>query len=156
MSDNKFILSGLILLLIWTGLIVLAPFLIASNTTSLNYLGSAVYFFMDPVCHQLPQRSIYLASIPMPVCARCFSIYLSGVFVFLWQFLSKKRNPWSFKIYIFLAIPVALEIIVEKIGLYHNFFETRMLSGVLLGIIIFKLLIESFVREKQSDLKVDQ
>jgi uncharacterized membrane protein len=145
MSDNKFLISGLILLFVWTALIILAPLLIASKSVFLNYLGSAIYFFMDPVCHQLPQRSLYLVSIPMPVCARCFSIYSSGVFVFLWQLLSKKRNSWSLKVYLFLVIPVVVEIISEKIGLYHNIFEVRMVSGLLLGVIIFKLIIESFI-----------
>ncbi len=150
MTDNRFLLSGLILLAVWTGLIIFAPFLVASKSPLLNYMGSAVYFFMDPVCHQLPQRSLYLASLPMPVCARCFSIYLSGVFIFLWQYLSKKRTPWSLKTYILLSIPPVMDILAEKAGLYHNWVELRMLSGALMGAVIFKLIIESFIKSEKK------
>jgi uncharacterized membrane protein len=145
MKDNQFLLGGLFILLVWTGLIILAPFLIASKVHLFNYLGTIIYFFMDPVCHQLPQRSLFLASLPMPVCARCFSIYLTGVFIFLWQLFSKKRTPWSLKKYLYFALPVAVEILTEKLGFYHNWLELRMLSGILMGIIIFKLIIESFM-----------
>ncbi len=152
MKDNHFLIGGLFLLLIWTGLIILAPYLVASKINLLNYIGTAIYFFMDPVCHQLPQRSLFLASLPMPVCARCFSIYLTGTMVFLWQLLSKKRKPWSLKIYISLVVPVATEILSEKLGFYHNWTELRMLSGSLMGVIIFKLIIESFLKVvKTSD-----
>ncbi len=146
MGNNKFLIIGLILLIFWTGTILLAPFLITSDIHVFNYLGSIIYFFIDPVCHQLPERSLFFNSIPMPVCARCFSIYLSGVFVFLWQLSLKKRDNWSLKVYILIAIPIILEIISEKIGLYHNWLEIRMLSGVLSGTIIFKLIIESYIR----------
>ena len=127
-------------------MILFAPLLITADTLFFNYFGSAVYFFMDPVCHQLPERSLFLNSMPMPVCARCFTIYFSGIFIFLWQLLSNKRNHWPLKTYIIMAIPVILEIISEKIGLYHNWLEIRMLSGVLSGTIIFKLIIESYIR----------
>jgi uncharacterized membrane protein len=150
MSDNKFLISGLIILSIWTGMIIIAPLMVSSKIDIFNYLGSVIYFFMDPVCHQLPQRSIYLASLPMPVCARCFSIYFSGVFVFLWQLFLKKRRPWALRTYLLLALPVMLEILGEKIGLYHNFFELRIISGILTGIIIFKLIIESFIGGKYN------
>jgi len=76
----------------------------------------------------------------MPVCARCFSIYLSGIFVFLWQLLSKKQGHWPLKVYVLIAVAVILEVISEKIGLYHNWLEIRLLSGVLSGTIIFKLI----------------
>ena len=149
-KDSKFLFIGFILLFLWTGLIIIAPLLVASKSHIFNYISSGIYFFMDPVCHQLPQRSLFLDSIPMPVCARCFTIYLTGVFVFLWQFLSKRRYPWSLKIYIFLAVPIAVEIITEKLGFYHNWLELRMLSGVLMGLIIFKLISEAFIKTEKK------
>ncbi len=43
------------------------------------------YLFFRPICHQDPARSFWLAGVPLPVCARCFGIYL-GAFLGLGAF----------------------------------------------------------------------
>ena len=51
---------------LWCSLIMVAPIY------NLNF----VYVFFKQICHQLPDRSWWLAGSPLPVCSRCTSIYL--------------------------------------------------------------------------------
>ncbi len=56
--------------LVWLALLLLAPFVPRQ--------ASIVYQFASGVCHQRPERSFSLAGTPLPVCARCLGLYLSG------------------------------------------------------------------------------
>ncbi len=56
--------------LLWLTLLLLAPFVPRE--------ASLVYQFASGVCHQRPERSFSLAGTQLPVCARCFGLYLSG------------------------------------------------------------------------------
>ena len=64
----------------WAALIVVAPFL-ASRAHASTFgaaLTIAVYAVGRAVCHQLPERSFYLWTAQMPVCARCTGIYFGA------------------------------------------------------------------------------
>jgi len=141
----KLLYAGFCLLLVWNLAIIGAPYLVNSHNKIFQYLGSAVYFFMDPVCHQLPDRSLFIAALPMPVCARCFFIYLAGLFVVGWPLFTKRFSCWPRFVYIILGIFVGLDILSEKLQLFENWFELRMLSGFVLGALIFRLILEGVV-----------
>ena len=66
--------------IVWAGLLVLAPLAAtASAAGSVWYaLAFAVYGLGRVICHQLPQRSFYLWTAQLPVCARCTGIYAGG------------------------------------------------------------------------------
>jgi uncharacterized membrane protein len=65
----------------WAALLVAVPWLAsrahASSPASLLIVG--VYAIGSLVCHQLPERSFYLWSAQLPVCARCTGIYVGAV-----------------------------------------------------------------------------
>jgi len=54
---------------IWLAFLLAAPF-----ASALTF----VYDLAGGVCHQRAERSFHLAGAPLPVCARCFGLYLSG------------------------------------------------------------------------------
>ena len=60
----------------WLTLLVAAP--VAMSRGRLPGLTLAVYQAGSLVCHQRPERSFHLAGVQLPVCARCFGLYLSG------------------------------------------------------------------------------
>ena len=65
----------------WAILIVAVPF-VASHAHASALAGAliaGVYGIGALVCHQLPERSIHLWSVQMPVCARCAGIYFGAV-----------------------------------------------------------------------------
>lgn len=142
---------GFYLLLFWNLSILVAPYWTASHIRPLQYLGSLIYFFMDPVCHQLPERSLFLAHLPMPVCARCFFIYFSGLFTFGMASISKRFRFWPWYVYLLMAFFSGIEILSEKIHLYDNWIELRALSGIVLGLLIFHLILEGIISGNKKD-----
>ena len=61
---------------VWLTLILTSP--VALSRGRLPALTLAVYQAGSLVCHQRPERSFHLAGVQLPVCARCFGLYLSG------------------------------------------------------------------------------
>lgn len=49
-----------------------------------------IYKIAGLICHQLPERSIFIGGQPLPFCARCTGIY-GSVFIFFMYFLIRKR-----------------------------------------------------------------
>lgn len=79
----------------------------------------------------------------MPVCARCFAIYISAFIILVYTMLKNRLILWPGWIYFIIILLVGLEIGSEKLDLIQNSFELRMLSGLLLGILFAHLFMES-------------
>jgi uncharacterized membrane protein len=62
---------------LWALALPLAPFAVVqiASVHAWSAFVIGVYAFGSLVCHQLPQRSFHLWSVPLPVCARCTGIY---------------------------------------------------------------------------------
>lgn len=130
-------------LFVWNLAVFFAPIMAASNHAFLQILGGGVYFFMDPVCHQLPERSLFIDGWPLPVCGRCTTIYLSAFATLLFYMLKGHLVRWPGWIYLGIILFVGLEIGLEKLDLIQNWFELRLLNGSLLGILFARLFMES-------------
>jgi uncharacterized membrane protein len=63
------------LAILWVAVILAAPVALAHGY---GLLPALVYQVGGVVCHQRPERSFHLLGIQLPVCARCFGLYLSG------------------------------------------------------------------------------
>ena len=57
----------------WVALLVAAPFLWAP-------LAAVLYAAGALLCHQIPERSFYVAGFQLPVCARCLGLYAGAAF----------------------------------------------------------------------------
>ncbi len=136
---------GFIVLLFWDILIFSAPVLSYSNVPFFQYSGAFLYLLFDPVCHQLPARSFFFLDIPFPVCVRCTSIYLGSLFMFGFSLISGSLNKWPRAAFLPALGLISAEIFLEKIGVYQNWAGLRIISGLLLGIIITRLLIEGLL-----------
>jgi len=132
-------------ILIWNMLLFSAPVLTYSQIPFMKYSGVFLYLLFDPVCHQLPERSFFFLDIPFPVCIRCTSIYLGGLFVLGFSLLSGKFKKWPGKALLLITGFIVLEMIFEKSGLYQNLPLLRTISGFLLGIILTRLMIEGLL-----------
>ncbi len=141
------------LLLVWLTLIWAAPLLVSAPSAILQYMGSAVYFFMDPVCHQLPQRSLHIAGLPMPVCGRCFFIYLGGTITVGVAVLRNKISAWPRGIYAILFFVIVIAFVINKVFLQTECAYLRYGAGLLLGIVLFRLLTETLAVKEISNKK---
>ena len=150
---DKVLLYLTIMLGLWLMMILSAPALVQSGHNLLQAIGTAVYIFTDPVCHQLPDRSLFLGSLPFPVCARCLFIYAGGFLVLLYGYFRREPKYWSKIFYFGIALFVIAELIFEKVLAFQPLLELRIISGLITGILIFRLALESifFTGEKISN-----
>ena len=141
--------SGTIL---WLLLIILAPILKSSDVKLLNHISGYLYFLFEPVCHQIPERSLFLNSAPLAVCTRCFAIYL-GAFLILVFFVVRKTihhiNPNWVVLY---TVPTIMDFLFEKFGLYLNLPVVRFLTGLLFGASLIYLILYSILDIKNEYL----
>lgn len=132
----------------WVLALISASLMVQSGSTILQYIGTAIYFLAEPVCHQLPERCLFIQDLPMPVCVRCFSIYLGGFVIFALARFKQPHRPWPKWIYILTGSLFIIEILTEQLNVYYNIFELRLLSGFVIGILIFRIILETIVNEK--------
>ena len=115
--------------LVWLTLILTSPVALASGR--LSGLTLAVYHAGSLVCHQRPERSFHLAGAQLPVCARCFGLYLSGAVGLL--VASRRRGSISAAtgrlLLVMAALPIAVTVALEWLGLIHTTNIVRMLTG---------------------------
>jgi uncharacterized membrane protein len=80
------------------------------------------------VCHQMPERCLAIAGMPMPVCARCAGIYV-GAFVALLVHVPDRRR------WLLVALSIAiLDWASEAVGIRPAWVEMRLATGLLLGL----------------------
>jgi uncharacterized membrane protein len=114
-------------------MIVAAPLAVASNH---NLIALTIYRAFSNVCHQLPERSFFIAGHQFAVCARCTGLY--GGFtlaILLYPLVRPIRTSvtpprkWLFV----AAIPMAVDFSLGFMGIWENTHTSRLLSGLLLG-----------------------
>lgn len=87
-----------------------------------------LYFTFSFVCHQRPERSLWIAGLPLAVCARCAGIYL-GAWLGLVSKLPSRRDA----LLAALAL-MALDWASEAAGLRPAWTPVRFLTGALAGL----------------------
>jgi uncharacterized membrane protein len=119
--------------LAFVGLIVSAPLALAGGRSG---WAGVVYGGFHIACHQIPERSFYLAGHPLAVCARCAGIYAgfaAGVVAYpLVRSVERRDTPpraWL----MLAALPLALDFALGFSGIWENTHLSRVLTGALLG-----------------------
>ena len=154
-SIRKPLVTWLIVLaftLVICSLIVAAPVALANGHSAIAF---NIYLPFSYLCHQIPARSFFLAEHPLAVCSRCTGIYagfLLGVIVYpIVRSLRSTATPerkWLF----IAAIPLAIDLSLELLGIWHNTHGSRFVTGALLGsVVVFYIapgLIELSLRER--------
>jgi len=114
-------------------LIVSAPLAVASDH---NLVAATIYRTFSNLCHQLPERSFFIAGHQFAVCARCTGLYVGFTFaILLYPLMRPIRTAvlpppkWLFV----AAIPLAVDFSLGFFGIWENTHTSRLLSGLLLG-----------------------
>ena len=118
--------------LLWAGAVVAAPYALTRTPAA-----ASVYALSSRICHQRPSRSFHLAGTPMPVCARCAGLYVSGAagallgWVLVVGLCAGRRQA----LLLAAAAPTALTWGSEMLGL-HPFSEmARAAAAAPLGLV---------------------
>jgi len=139
-------------LVIWIILIMAAPVFVSINIPEAKFIGRFIYFFFQPTCHQIPERSFFINGEPLAVCVRCFAFYTGGLLFLGYILIRKIQTKLNLKLIAILSFPVIIDFLMEKIGIYQNIEELRFVTGLLLGMVFFSLLLYSLEwKPKNSD-----
>lgn len=115
------------------GLITGAPLALAGGH---NVFALAVYGAFGHLCHQIPERSFFIAGHQFAVCARCTGIYAGFTVATLGYPLlrSLRHIDTPPRRWLFLsAVPLAIDFSLGFFGLWENTHLSRFLTGALLG-----------------------
>ncbi len=121
---------------IWCGGIILAP-LCSTAGGDTAAVGRALYQFYHPICHQIPDRSMFLAGHPLGVCARCSSIYLAflaGTILFPFLRSLAQSSPAPRLLLLLAAVPMLIDATPIGPWFYQVTLLTRSVSGAVFGL----------------------
>ena len=95
-----------------------------------------IYRAFSYVCHQIPERSFFIAGHQFAVCARCTGLYagftLATIVYPLVRSLRQIETParkWLF----IAAAPLAIDFTLGFLGIWNNTHLSRFATGALLG-----------------------
>ena len=116
----------------WVLLVIAAPAAMAN--ASLSGMAAYLYVAGSQICHQLTDRSFAYAGMQLPVCARCFGLYLSSaVGATLVWLTAPQLTPWGRVALLVSAIPTGVTWALEFAGLAGFSNVTRALAALPLG-----------------------
>jgi uncharacterized membrane protein len=126
-------LISLAVALVIVGMILGAPLAAATNHSG---LARAIYGPFGAFCHQLPERSFFIAGHKLAVCARCSGLYGGfALLLLLYPLIKPLRSTelpvpkWLF----WAAAPMAVDFSLTFFGIWENTHLSRLFTGVLLG-----------------------
>jgi len=123
----------------WSAGLLLAPLAVSRGSSPTATAAGILYTGAARICHQRPERSFRLAGVPLPVCARCAGLYVSGAAGALLAFLVVSRHgppraPRRTRaILILAALPTAAALALEFAGLAYPSNIVRAASALPLG-----------------------
>jgi uncharacterized membrane protein len=120
--------------LLLLGLLVLAPWL---RSRGAFIWSQGVYKLFSAVCHQIPERSFYLAGFPLAVCARCAGLYVGAAVGLLAYPLMRRplaRTDAPPRAWLILAaLPTTVDFMLGVLGFWENTHASRFSTAVVLG-----------------------
>ncbi len=101
-------------------------------------LGQSIYGAFGHVCHQIPDRSFFIAGHQLAICARCTGLYAAfAVTVLAYPLIRSLRQTttperkWLF----IAALPLTIDVGLTLFGIWDNTHLSRFATGALLGVV---------------------
>ncbi len=114
-------------------LIVAAPLAAAGNH---RRVALAIYRSFNLLCHQLPERSFFIAGHPWAVCSRCTGLYAGfALTLLLYPLISSLRTTVTppRKWLLLAAVPLVIDFSLTFFGIWENTHMSRLLTALLLA-----------------------
>jgi uncharacterized membrane protein len=112
----------------WLALMLTAPIMPVPAAGVIYLAGSFI-------CHQLADRSFHVAGAQLPVCARCLGVYAGCAVA-----LAIQASGWGTRVrslraaLIAGAVPTAITVAAEWLGVWHPSNLVRAAAGAVLGV----------------------
>ena len=128
-----FWLISVVIALSFCSLILTAPLAAANNHSNVAFV---LYRGFGTFCHQLPERSFFIAGHQFAVCARCTGLYAGfALMLLVYPLIRPLRSAvlpppkWLF----LAAAPLCVDFSLTFFGIWENTHTSRLLTGLLLG-----------------------
>jgi uncharacterized membrane protein len=95
-------------------------------------LGRALDAVFVPMCHRLPERSLALGGVMMPLCSRCAGIFAG---LAIGAVIARPRLPiavWR-RALVAVAAVMVLDVVTQDLGLRPPWHPARIGTGLALG-----------------------
>ncbi|MBW2455174.1 MAG: DUF2085 domain-containing protein [Deltaproteobacteria bacterium] len=102
------------------------------------------------ICHRLPDRTIELSGVAMPLCSRCAGIFAGlalGVLT-CWPRLALRQARFAL---LGAGLLLVADIVTQDLGWHPMWHSTRLLTGALLGYVAAIALMSAIIRERKLD-----
>lgn len=146
-------LSATMLLVAVVGLLFAAPLELAGGHETPALI---IYQAFSRVCHQIPERSFYIAGHPLAVCARCTGLYIglaAGVLLFpLLRSLRSTETPARFWLFA-AAAPMGIDFLLGFSGIWANTHLSRFVTGALLGAVAALFIMPGLIDLSRTNLR---
>jgi uncharacterized membrane protein len=126
--------------------VVAAPFLLTHGFLA---IGLALERGFAIVCHQRPERSLWVFGAEVAVCARCLGIYLGAAIGLLFRTSSRI----ALRLLIAAAALNLLDSMTELAGLHGNWLAMRFVFGLLVGAAA-AVLVSSTVAGRETEVRL--
>jgi uncharacterized membrane protein len=100
------------------------------------FWGFTIYQAFSYVCHQIPERSFFIAGHKFAVCSRCTGLYAGfATATLVYPIIKSLRQTeaparkWLF----IAAAPLAIDFALGYLGIWDNTHSSRFSTGALLG-----------------------
>ncbi len=150
-------------LLIWAGAVAIGLLLMGmivgaplAQAGGHSLFAFSIYGAFSRLCHQIPERSFYIAGHQFAVCARCTGIYAGFLAATLAYPLlrSIRRTDTPARHWLFLAaVPLAIDFSLGFFGLWENTHLSRFLTGALLGSVAVFYIIPGLIDLRHIELR---
>ena len=122
----------LILSISWLAILFVGPYFLAHGG-KIGIMITLYYNIFSLICHQKPERSYFVWDYQMPVCVRCFGIYLGIVLgALIYPFFKKLNNTKipKLKYLWFFITPIVFDGLCQTLNLYPSPHYVRLLTGI--------------------------
>jgi uncharacterized membrane protein len=101
----------------------------------LPFPWNGIYSIGDRLCHQKPERSLFINGNEMPFCTRCVAIWLGLAFgLGFMVFFTIELNEMFFYAIIVSLIPLGIDGVGQLFGFWESTNIVRLLTGIPAGI----------------------
>lgn len=111
---------------------------LADNTEiidQLNFPSKVIYSIGDRLCHQKPERSLFINGNQMPFCSRCTAIWVGIILGLVIELLLIIQLNEKILLYILLSlVPIGIDGTGQLLGLWESTNIVRIITGLLIGI----------------------
>lgn len=135
---NTVLIIWLLVLLggfLWNAALFAAPLLKRDSPV----VSALIYAAFSPVCHQVPERCLFINGSPLAVCSRCLGIYLGfSAGTILYPFLRRFSKPFlpATSIFVLVSLPIGLDTAGNFLGLWTSPMGPRLAAGLIWGSIL--------------------